>query len=167
MIWAGTGRQEALLSWSGSKDSQLAPSDAAGRVSWGIPQITLGFPTRAGAQLFCLTWRDSLETQWVLSSSLLPFFVPEQKEGAGLYYFYLGCAFPVNEPQTFQIIHIHSHTKMDLAPVKWLQNGTDIFRYPRLLMSCRAGWPLIPRSRHSKTNSYFAGVLQDSTLNIH
>lgn len=53
MTWAGTGRQEVLLIWSGSESPLLAPFDTAGRVSWGIPQIMLDFPTLAAAQLFC------------------------------------------------------------------------------------------------------------------
>lgn len=66
----------------------------------------------------------------------------------------------MNEPQTFQILHIHI-TKMYLAAAQGLQNSTGTLRYPRPLVSHRAE-PLLLRSRHGKTNSYFAGVLQDS-----
>lgn len=154
-------------------------SEVAVKVLGLLPVMQLGrFPGKShrSCQTFllgqqpnfsALTWKHSLETQWVLTWSLLLLFVPVQKKGAGLYYFYLGCAFLVNEPQTFQIIHIYTLTKMYLPAAKCLQNSTGIFRYPRLLMSSRAGWPLILRSRGSKTNSYFARVLQDSTLSIH
>lgn len=136
-----------------------------GRFLGGIPQITLHFPSRAGAHIFCPDLKRLTGTQWVLASSLLPSYLPVQKEGADLHDCYLGCAFSVNEPQAFQII-MHSLTQMSLAVTKYLHNGTHIFRYSRLLMSCRAGWPLTLRSR-CKTNSYFAGMLQDSTLSIH
>lgn len=130
----------------------------------GFPPIMLDFPTRAEAQLFCPDLErlpgNSLSFNLILSAF---FFVLVQKEGAGLYYFYLGCSFPVYQPQTFQILHIPI-TKMYLAATQGLQNSTDTFRYLRPLVSHRAGWPLLQRSRHGKTNSYFAGVLQDSVF---
>lgn len=159
---AGKGghTKEELLIWSGMEESQLAAS--AGQVSRGIPQIMLDFPMRAEAQLFCPELKrlpgNSLSFNCILSA----FSVAVQKEGAGLYYFYLGCPFPVNEPQTFQILHMHI-SEMYLAAAHRLQNSTDTFRYPRSLVSRRAGWPLLLRSRDGKSNSYCRSIAGLST----
>lgn len=135
------------------------------RSCWCIWAGFLGYPrAHVGVCLFCPDLK-TLTGNSVSSNFIPSAFSPSCTEGMSWLALLLSL---FCELQTFQIIQIIcSLTKMDLPVTKWQHTSIDIFRYPRWLMSHRAGWPLIPWSRHSKTNLHFAGVLQDSTLSIH